>query len=194
MSGGCFSTVLAQSIVLNSTVLIFLMRAWYPCLYPVAIVRLEIAPAFQNVSGWAPSMRIPHMILGVASVLKRLSCSNSCNLTFPGHVYFAFVLFAWSYTSTGRCLTSSRGKMASTSLRRQVEALRHSSTGTSSDYLQRKKGKASLLLSPDQVRSLIPPNIRVVEGLPSDKEISTDALHAPEQQIAEPPKTIFGTP
>lgn len=38
------------------------------------------------------------------------------------------------------------------SLRRQVDALRHASSGTSSGYIQRKKGKPSLLLTPDQVR------------------------------------------
>ncbi|CAM9117936.1 unnamed protein product [Choristocarpus tenellus] len=40
--------------------------------------------------------------------------------------------------------------MASSALRRQVDALRHAAAGTPSAYLQRKKGKPSLLLSPDQ--------------------------------------------
>lgn len=43
--------------------------------------------------------------------------------------------------------------MATTSLRRQVEALRNASSGTSSGYIQRKKGRPSLLLTPDQVRA-----------------------------------------
>lgn len=43
------------------------------------------------------------------------------------------------------------GKMASTSLRKQMTALRQASSGTSSGYLQRKKGKPSLLLTPEQV-------------------------------------------
>ncbi|CAM9545090.1 unnamed protein product [Scytosiphon promiscuus] len=38
------------------------------------------------------------------------------------------------------------------SLRRQVDSLRHASSGTSSGYIQRKKGKPSLLLTPDQAR------------------------------------------
>lgn len=42
-------------------------------------------------------------------------------------------------------------RMASTSLRRQVDALRHASSGTSSGYIQRKKGRPSLLLTPEQV-------------------------------------------
>ena len=45
--------------------------------------------------------------------------------------------------------------MASTSLRRQVDALRNASSGTSSGYIQRKKGRASLLLTPDQVREVL---------------------------------------
>lgn len=51
-----------------------------------------------------------------------------------------------------------------------MEALRHSSTGTSSDYLQRKKGKPSLLLTPDQVRSVMPSNIRVLERSPLNRK------------------------
>lgn len=45
---------------------------------------------------------------------------------------------------------SNRAGMASTALRRQVDALRHVSAGTASSYIQRKKGKPSLLLTPDQ--------------------------------------------
>eukprot|EP00903_Cladosiphon_okamuranus_P012984 g12116.t2 len=46
------------------------------------------------------------------------------------------------------------------SLRRQVEALRHASSGTSSGYIQRKKGKPSLLLTPDQAADVDLPSVR----------------------------------
>eukprot|EP00752_Nemacystus_decipiens_P002133 g2034.t1 len=62
------------------------------------------------------------------------------------------------------------------SLRRQVDALRHASTGTSSGYIQRKKGKPSLLLTPDQAADVDLSSVRetAVMGLQRLEAVDQD--------------------
>ncbi|CAM9175365.1 unnamed protein product [Ectocarpus sp. 12 AP-2014] len=62
------------------------------------------------------------------------------------------------------------------SLRRQVDALRHASSGTSSGYIQRKKGKPSLLLTPDQAAEVDLSSVRetAVMGLQRLEAVDQD--------------------
>lgn len=71
-------------------------------------------------------------------------------MSVSANLFFCVVLGVLScYREAGSC--GRKVVAMASSLRRQVDALRHASSGTSSAYIQRKKGKPSLLLTPDQV-------------------------------------------